>query len=178
MTPAEFKTIRESLGLSAQWLADAVHVDQRTVRRWEDGAIPLRADIVELLTRLDEQMDTDVATALEDWLTEHSTVLAIATATGRSQAATNLDTSIRADLDELLDALPPEDWPVVEVPRVDADVTGDHTKASPANSVPGLDRPLPAAFHRATAIRLRALVGGRLRITYTTCPEMKEAHFS
>lgn len=169
MTPAEFKTIRESLGLSAQWLADAVHVDQRTVRRWEDGAIPLRADIVELLTRLDAQMDADVATALKDWLDDQSPVVAIDTA-GRRLANTV------AALDELLESLPPEDWPVVEVPRVDADVTDDHATASPANSVPGLDRPLPASFYRATAIRLRTLVGGRLHITYTTCPEMKEAH--
>lgn len=169
MTPAEFKTIRESLGLSAQWLADAVHVDQRTVRRWEDGAIPLRADIVELLTRLDAQMDADVATALKDWLDDQSRVVAIDTA-GHRLADTV------AALDGLLKSRSPEDWPVVEVPRVDADVTADHTKASPESSVPGLDRPLPASFHRATAIRLRTLVGGRLRITYTACPEMKEAH--
>lgn len=166
MTPAEFKTLRESLGLSAQWLADAVHVDQRTVRRWEDGAIPLRADIVELLTRLDERMDADVATALEDWLTGQGSGIAIDPAGRRPTTA--------ADLAELLESLPTEAWPMVEVPRVDADVI-THTNASPENSVPGLDRPLPAAFHRATASRLRTLVGGRLHITYTTCPEMKEA---
>jgi DNA-binding transcriptional regulator YiaG len=34
MTPADFKTLRESLGLSARWLADRLSVDQRTVRRW------------------------------------------------------------------------------------------------------------------------------------------------
>lgn len=170
MTPAEFKTIRESLGLSAQWLADAVHVDQRTVRRWEDGAIPLRADIVELLMRLDERMDADVAAALEDWLTGQGPGVAIDTA---AEAA--LGARVRVELDELLESLPTEAWPMVEVPRVDGDAPADHTNASPESSVPGLDRPLPAAFHRATASRLRTLVGGRLHITYTTCPEMKEA---
>lgn len=37
MTPAEFKTIRESLGLSAQWIANHLGVSLRTVRYWEAG---------------------------------------------------------------------------------------------------------------------------------------------
>jgi len=32
MTPAELKTLRESLGLSAQWLADRAGVLQRSVQ--------------------------------------------------------------------------------------------------------------------------------------------------
>lgn len=138
MTPADFKTIRESLGLSAQWLADAVHVDQRTVRRWEDGAIPLRADVVDLLTQLDEQMEANVDAELD-------------------RVAAEIHAGKDTDLDHLLQSLTQQDWPVVEVPRVDTDV--DNTATA--------DRPLPAAFYRAAASRLRWALGGRLHITYT-----------
>lgn len=138
MTPADFKTIRESLSLSAQWLADAVHVDQRTVRRWEDGAIPLRADVVELLTDLDAQVEAGVAAELD-------------------RVAADLNAGKDTDLDHLLESLTPQDWPVIEVPRVDTDVDSTSTA----------DRPLPAAFYRAAAGRLRWALGGRLHITYT-----------
>ena len=38
MTPAEFKTIRHALGLSAQGLARLLQIsDGRTIRRWEAG---------------------------------------------------------------------------------------------------------------------------------------------
>ncbi|MFV8160855.1 helix-turn-helix domain-containing protein [Mycobacterium sp. 134] len=137
MTPADFKTIRESLGLSAQWLADAVHVDQRTVRRWEDGVIPLRADVVELLIELDARMEADVARELDR-------VLSSLGADGGAESARRVESSA------------PQDWPQVEVPRVDADIrdqpTGEHL--------------LPAAFYRAAAGRLRWALGGRLRIVY------------
>lgn len=133
MTPADFKTIRESLGLSAQWLATAVHVDQRTVRRWEDGAIPLRADVVDLLTRLDEQMAADVGAEVDRVLAD-------------------LGAAGGADPASVLDRLSPDDWPVLEIPRVDTDVTGG--------------RGLPASYHRAVAARLRQELGGRVRLAY------------
>ncbi|ART74478.1 hypothetical protein BTO20_38405 (plasmid) [Mycobacterium dioxanotrophicus] len=139
MTPADFKTIRESLGLSAQWLADAVGVDQRTVRRWEDGALPLRTDVVALLTQLDKQMDADVT----DELARITAELAA------GQDAT--------DVDQLLASLTPQSWPTTTVPRVDTDVDDPSTTG----------RPLPAAFYRAAAGRLRCALDGRLRITYT-----------
>ncbi|MGW4528892.1 antitoxin Xre-like helix-turn-helix domain-containing protein [Amycolatopsis sp. NPDC004378] len=133
VTPADFKTIRESLGLSAQWLATAVDVDQRTVRRWEDGALPLRADVVDLLTRLDEQMTADVAA-------EADRVLA------------GLGAGAGADPAAVLDTLAPADWPVLEIPRVDTDVTDE--------------RGLPASYHRAVAARVRRELAGRLHLTY------------
>lgn len=42
MTPAEFKVVREFLGLSGDWLATYLGVSPRTVRHWEQGkyAIP------------------------------------------------------------------------------------------------------------------------------------------
>jgi DNA-binding XRE family transcriptional regulator len=133
VTPADFKTIRESLGISAQWLATAVHVDQRTVRRWEDGAIPLRADVVDLLTRLDEQMAADVGTEVD-------------------QVLAYLDAIPGTELAALLDSLSPDDCPVLEIPRVDTDVTDV--------------RGLPASYHRAVAARVRQRLGGRLRLMY------------
>ncbi len=133
MTPADFKTIRESLGISAQWLATAVRVDQRTVRRWEDGAIPLRADVVDLLTRLDEQMKADVGAEMDQVLADLRAV---------------------AEPAAMLDSLSPDDWPVLAIPRVDADV------------INGGD--LPASYHRAVAARVRLKLDGRLRLTYVT----------
>lgn len=133
MTPADFKTIRESLGLSAQWLATAVDVDQRTVRRWEDGAIPLRSDVVDLLTRLDEQLAADVVAEVDRILAD------VGTGAGTAPAA-------------VLDTLEPADWPILEIPRVDMDVTDE--------------RGLPASYHRAVAARVRRELGGRLHLTY------------
>lgn len=42
MTPAEFKVVREYLGLTGDWLAGHLGVSPRTVRHWEQGkyAIP------------------------------------------------------------------------------------------------------------------------------------------
>lgn len=137
MTPADFKTIRESLGLSAQWLATAVNADQRTVRRWEDGRIPLRADVVDLLTRLNEQMTAEVAATVDRLLSDLKAVA-------------------DADPGAMLDSLPPGDWPVLEVPRVDTDVTDL--------------RGLPASHHRAVAARVREKLDGRLRLTYVAGP--------
>jgi hypothetical protein len=42
MTPAEFKVVREFLGLTGDWIAAYLDVSPRTVRHWEQGkyAIP------------------------------------------------------------------------------------------------------------------------------------------
>lgn len=54
MTGAEFKTIRESLGLSAQALAEILGISQeRTVRRWEDGTRSVPDDAAARLRELD-----------------------------------------------------------------------------------------------------------------------------
>lgn len=41
MTPAEFKVVREFLGLSGDWLAEHLGVAGRTVRSWEAGRYPI-----------------------------------------------------------------------------------------------------------------------------------------
>ncbi|MFD7995459.1 helix-turn-helix domain-containing protein [Streptomyces mexicanus] len=37
MTPAEFKVVREFLGLTGDWIAGHLGVSPRTVRHWEEG---------------------------------------------------------------------------------------------------------------------------------------------
>ena len=55
MTPAEFKVVREYLGLTGDWLADHLGVSGRTVRHWAPGkyAIPdgVRLEIEDLEAR-------------------------------------------------------------------------------------------------------------------------------
>lgn len=40
MTPAEFKTLRESLGLPTEWLTQRFKVSQRAIARWDDSTPP------------------------------------------------------------------------------------------------------------------------------------------
>ena len=55
MTPAELKTLRESLGLPVQWLADQAGVQRRSVEYWEAGRSRVPDDVAELLLKLDNQ---------------------------------------------------------------------------------------------------------------------------
>lgn len=64
MTPAELKTLRESLGLTAQWLADRAGVKLRTVQYWEAGRTAVPADVSEMLTRIDAQFTEATRQAL------------------------------------------------------------------------------------------------------------------
>lgn len=41
MTSAEFKVVREFLGLTGDWLAAHLDVSPRTVRHWEQGKYPI-----------------------------------------------------------------------------------------------------------------------------------------
>jgi len=71
MTPAEFRVIREFLGLSGDWLAAHLGVSPRTVRHWEAGRykIPdgVRLEIEDLEQRTAEFISGAVA-ALNDML--------------------------------------------------------------------------------------------------------------
>ncbi|WP_033518466.1 helix-turn-helix domain-containing protein [Bifidobacterium cuniculi] len=54
MTPAEFKSCRESLGLSTRWLADRWGVSEYSVQRWERSRLlpdDLQADLLGLQVR-------------------------------------------------------------------------------------------------------------------------------
>ena len=41
MSPAEFRVVREFLGLTGDWLAARLGVSSRTVRHWEQGRYPI-----------------------------------------------------------------------------------------------------------------------------------------
>jgi len=58
MTDAEFRMVREALGLSGEWLASWLGVTLRTLRRWEAGHSPVPDGI-----RV--EMETLEATAVE-----------------------------------------------------------------------------------------------------------------
>lgn len=67
LTAAEFKTVRESLGLSADWIAERVGVQVRTVRRWEDGTSPIPEDAWVALVRLEQLVDAAVDNLLDEF---------------------------------------------------------------------------------------------------------------
>ena len=64
MTPAEFKTMRESLGLTAQWIADNACVKLRTAQYWEAGRMAVPADVAGMLDRIDKTLESTVAQAV------------------------------------------------------------------------------------------------------------------
>jgi DNA-binding transcriptional regulator YiaG len=49
MTSQELKALRESLGLSQQWLADQAGVQKRTVAYWESGRNQVPKDVAEII---------------------------------------------------------------------------------------------------------------------------------
>lgn len=61
MTDAEFKVVREFLGLTGDWLAAHLGVSGRTVRHWEQGKYPIpdgvRLEIEDLERRTGEFID-------------------------------------------------------------------------------------------------------------------------
>lgn len=60
MNGAELKTIRESLGISAQWLANQSGVKLRSVQYWESGRSPVPDDVSGMVTRIDQMLDESV----------------------------------------------------------------------------------------------------------------------
>lgn len=66
MTPAELKTLRESLGIPVAWLADKAKVQRRTVEYWEAGRSAVPNDVADLLNELDQQFDRAALQALKD----------------------------------------------------------------------------------------------------------------
>jgi transcriptional regulator with XRE-family HTH domain len=63
MNGAELKTIRESLGLSLQWLADKASVSHRSAAYWEAGA-KIPNDVIKLILSLEKSVNNAVANAL------------------------------------------------------------------------------------------------------------------
>jgi transcriptional regulator with XRE-family HTH domain len=66
---AEMKTRREALGLSTQWLADQLGVQERAVRRWEAGDRAIPDDVNAVL----DHAETTAQTCTTQALAEHDT---------------------------------------------------------------------------------------------------------
>lgn len=64
MTGAELKTLRESLGLTAQWVADQSKVRLRTAQYWEAGKNRVPEDVSALIARVEYKTRTMVTNAL------------------------------------------------------------------------------------------------------------------
>lgn len=77
MTSAEFKSLREGLGLSAQALADILGIrNERTVRHWESGgAIP--DDAMARLVQLDELVVKMAQSGLEAFKEQPAVLVAV-----------------------------------------------------------------------------------------------------
>lgn len=73
MTPAEFKTTREALGLTAQWIADHTKIGLRTVQHWDVGSRVVPSSVEDMLEAIDQTLEATVAQALEqvDSLVDH-----------------------------------------------------------------------------------------------------------
>ncbi|MEU0078503.1 DUF1870 family protein [Micromonospora tulbaghiae] len=79
MTDAEFRVVREHLGLNVEWLAAHLGVSDRTIRHWESGryAIP---DGVRLAMEGMEQETTEfVGNAVRALLSSNDTDLTVVT---------------------------------------------------------------------------------------------------
>jgi DNA-binding XRE family transcriptional regulator len=63
MHAAEFKTLREAVGLTISTLVKVIDVDERTIRKWESGKKKLPADVIESVVAID-QLLTDTANQL------------------------------------------------------------------------------------------------------------------
>lgn len=60
MHPAEFKTLREAVGLSISTLVKVIDVDERSIRKWESGKKKLPQDVIDAVVAID-QLVTDTA---------------------------------------------------------------------------------------------------------------------
>jgi len=64
VTPAEFRCLREYLGLPLGWTAAALDVAERTVNRWESGVTPVPEHAAKALRKLSLYTDTAVASLM------------------------------------------------------------------------------------------------------------------
>jgi len=64
MTTAEFKTLREAVGITCQWVADRIDVTQRQVARMESGECAVSARAAQLVVELDTLISRSVDAAL------------------------------------------------------------------------------------------------------------------
>lgn len=91
MTAAELRTLREHLGLTSAWAADALGVAERSYKRWETGSHPIPADVIEAATRWMAAADAAVAAACTDLAGQAHPRLLTYRTTDDAHAATGTD---------------------------------------------------------------------------------------
>lgn len=62
----EFRTIRQGLGVTGEWLADRLGVADRTVRRWESGSVSVPDGVWSELEVLEAEFDLHVRHGIPD----------------------------------------------------------------------------------------------------------------
>lgn len=74
---AEFKTLREALGLSISTLVKVIDVDERTIRKWESGKKKLPQGVIDSLVDVDTLVNKTVEALFETFKqsAENSVVL-------------------------------------------------------------------------------------------------------
>jgi predicted transcriptional regulator len=60
MTPDNFITIRKDAGLSLGQLSDIIRVHPRTIRRYEDGSVPISGPVSVLMELIENKTLGDV----------------------------------------------------------------------------------------------------------------------
>ncbi|NKD46315.1 DUF1870 family protein [Haematospirillum jordaniae] len=65
MSPAEFRTTREALGLTAQWVANFARVSLRTAQYWEEGRRVVPSSVEDALEAIDQALEASITQALE-----------------------------------------------------------------------------------------------------------------
>ena len=60
MSAAEFKTLREAVGLSISTLVKVIDVDERSIRKWESGKKKVPQDVFDKVVAIDKLL-TDTA---------------------------------------------------------------------------------------------------------------------
>lgn len=65
MTDAEFRVVREFLGLTGDWLAAHLNVTGRTVRAWEQGKYPIPDGVRLAIQQLEADTGEFVSRAIE-----------------------------------------------------------------------------------------------------------------
>ncbi|MER7331720.1 MULTISPECIES: DUF1870 family protein [unclassified Micromonospora] len=79
MTDAEFRVVREYLGLTGDWLAGHLGVSARTVRHWEQGKYPIPDGVRLAIESLEAETTAFVGAVVENLLASNDTDLAVVT---------------------------------------------------------------------------------------------------
>lgn len=67
MTPIEFRSCKAALGLTNEELARELEVNERTIRRWQSGAMAINGRVEALTKAMDQEM-----AELVDMICEHA----------------------------------------------------------------------------------------------------------